>query len=143
MKKLSEQLLEMSQHVAASEERTETARAESRKDFQAHAAEARTRVKSFQQSFTERLDKTDEALAEPWRELDEAFAAQIARAQREEDARLNARDLARAKAQAEDAEAYAEMAAEFARLAAAEAESAMIEAKEARPRANSLENTPA
>jgi hypothetical protein len=143
MTKLSEQLLELSQHVAASEERAETARAENRKELQTHLAETRARVKSFQEAFTEHLDELDVSLAEPWRELDEALAVQIARAQRAEDERLNARDLARAKAQAEDAEAYAEIAAEFARVTTAEAEAAMVEAKQARNRANSLENTPA
>ena len=47
--------------------------------------------------------------------------------------------LARARAQADDAEAYAEIAAEFASLAAAEAEAAMVEARDARARAISME----
>jgi uncharacterized coiled-coil protein SlyX len=143
MKKLSEQLLEMSQHTAALENRTEATRAENRKEFQAHVTEARARVKSFQQAFTARLDKVETSMAEQWHKLDEAFTAQVARAQRDMDERRNAFDLARAKAQAEDAEAYADIAAEFARLAAAEAEAAMVEAKEARARAISLEKTPA
>lgn len=142
MKKLSEQLLEMSQHTAALENRAEATHVENRKKFEAHVAEARTRVKSFQDAFTARLDEAEESLAEQWRALDEAFTAQVTRAQRNIDERLNALDLARAKAQAEDAEAYAEIAAEFARLSAAEAEAAMVEAKEARARAISLQNTP-
>ena len=63
----------------------------------------------------------------------------MTRVQRNMDERKNAIDLARAKAQADDAETYAEIAAEFARLTAAEAEAAMVEAKEARARAISLE----
>jgi len=47
MKKLSEQLLEMSQHTAALENRAEATRAENRKEFEAHVSEARTRVQSF------------------------------------------------------------------------------------------------
>lgn len=142
MKKLSEQLLEMSQHTAALENRAEAARAENRKEFEAHVSEARTRVKSFQAAFTARLDEAEESLAAKWRKLDEAFTAQITRIQSNMDERKNAIDLARAKAQADDAEAYAEIAAEFAQLAAAEAEAAMVEAKEARMHANSLEKQP-
>ena len=139
MKKLSEQLLEMSQHTAALENRTEATRAENRKEFETHVSEARTRVQSFQDAFTARLDKAEESLAEQWREVDEAFTAQVTRVQNSMDERKNAFNLARAKAQADDAEAYAEIAADFARLTAAEAEAAMVEAKEARARAISLE----
>lgn len=143
MKKLSEQFLEVSQHTAALENRAEATRAENRKEFEAHAAEARTRVQSFQDAFTARLDEAQESLAEQWRELDEAFTAQITRVRGQLDERKTAIDLARAKAQADDAEAYAEIAAEFARLTAAEAEAAMVEAKEVRARAISLEKMPA
>lgn len=143
MKKLSEQLLEMSQHTAALENRAEATRAENRKEFEAHVSEARTRVQSFQDAFTARLDEAEESLAAQWRQMDEAFTAQVTRVRREMDERKNALDLARAKAQAEDAETYAEIAADFARLTAAEAEAAMVEAKEARARAISLEQHPA
>jgi hypothetical protein len=139
MKKLSEQLLEMSQHTAALENRAEATRTENRKEFEIHVADARARVQSLQDAFTARLDAAEESLAAQWRELDEAFTAQITRIQRNMDEQKNALDLARAKAQADDAEAYADIAAEFARLAAAEAESAMIEAKKARAHALSLE----
>lgn len=143
MKKLSEQLLEMSQHTAALENRAEATRAENRKEFEAHVSEARTRVQSFQDAFTARLDEAEESLAAQWRQMDEAFTAQVTSIRRQMDERKNALDLARAKAQADDAEAYAEIAAEFARLAAAEAEAAMVEANEARARAISLEQHPA
>lgn len=139
MKKLSEQFLELSQHTAALENRAEAVRVENRREFETHVGEARARVESFQKSFTARLDEAEENLAAQWREIDEAFTAQITRAQKSIDERKNAFDLTRAKAQADDAEAYAEIAAEFASLAAAEAESAMVSAREARARAVSLE----
>jgi hypothetical protein len=143
MKKLSQQFLELSQHTAALENRAEATRAENRKEFEAHASEARARVQVFQDAFSARLDKAEESLAEQWRELDEAFTAQITRVQVSVNEHKSALDLARAKAQANDAEAYAEIAAEFAQLAAVEAEAAMIEAKQARARAISLEHMPA
>jgi hypothetical protein len=111
MKKLTEQFAELSQHTAALENRVEATRAENRKEFEAHVAEARASVKSFQDAFTARLDEAEESLAAQWRELDEAFSAQITRGQRQMDERKNAIDLARAKAQADDAETYAEVAA--------------------------------
>ncbi len=141
MKKLSEQLLELSQHTAAVENRAEATRAENRKEFEAHVSEARARVKAFQDAFTARLDEAEESLAAQWRGIDEAFTTQVTRVQRNMDERKNAIDLARAKAQADDAETYAEIAAEFARLIAAEAEAAMVAAKEARARALSLGKT--
>jgi hypothetical protein len=139
MKKLSEQLLEMSQHTATLEKQIEAARETDRQQTQAAVAEARARVQSFQNAFTTRLDEVEESLAAPWRELDEAITAQITRAQSNIDEHLNAIDLAQAQVQAEDAETYANIAADFAQLAAAEAESAMVEAKKARANALSLE----
>ncbi len=141
MKKLSEQLLEMSQHTAALEKQIEVARETDRQQTQAAVAQARARVQSFQHAFTARLDEVEESLAAPWRELDEAITVQITRAQRNMDEHLNAIDLAQAKAQAEDAETYANIAADFAQLAAAEAEAAMVEAKKARANALSLEKS--
>jgi DNA-binding transcriptional MocR family regulator len=139
MKKLSEQLLEMSQHTAAFENRAEATHTANRKEFESHVAEARARVQSFRDAFTARLAEAEESLAAQWREIDEAFTAQITRIQRQMDEQKNTFDLARAKAQADEAEAYADIAAEFAKLAAAEAEAAMAEAKKARANANSLE----
>lgn len=142
MKKLSEQLLEMSQHTAALENRAETTQAENRQEFEAHVSEARIRVQAFQAAFTARLDEAEEALASQWRKLDEAFTAQVTRVQSKVDERKNAIDLTRIKIQADDAEAYAEVAAEFARLSAAEAAAAMVAAKEARARVIALETQP-
>jgi len=139
MKKLSQVLLEMSQHAAATENRAEATRAENRQAFETHASEARTRAQSAHDAFATRLDVVKQSIAEPWRELGEAFTAQINRVQRSVDERKNARDLAKAQDQADDAEAYAEIAAEFVLLAAAEAEAAMVEALVARAHAISLE----
>ena len=50
-------------------------------------SEARARVKSFQNAFTNRLDEAEESLAEQWRELDEAFTAQVTHAQHNMDER--------------------------------------------------------
>ncbi len=139
MKKLSEQFLEMSERTAALENRVAATHQENRKEFEAHVAEAQAAVRSDRAAFAARLEKEEESLAAQWRELDEVFAAQISRYQCGMDERLNARDLAHARAQADDAEADAEMAAEFARLTAAGAEEAMLEAKQARAAAQSLE----
>ena len=79
MKKLSEKLLELSQHTAALENRAEATRAENRKEFEAHVSEARNRVQTVQNAFTTRLDEAEEALAAQWRELDAAFTAQVSR----------------------------------------------------------------
>jgi hypothetical protein len=139
MKKLSEQFLEAGQRTAALESQAAATNAKNRKEFEAKVAEARAAVRSAKAAFTAKLDKMDEDLAEQWREVDEAFAAQMAVAQRRMDEHLNAIDLASARADAEDAEAYAEIAAEFSRLTASEAETAMIQAKQARATAQSLE----
>ncbi len=139
MKKLSEQFLEMSQRAAALENKTDAVRQENHKAFEAHVAEARAALRSAQAAFAERLDKEDEAVAAPWRELDEGLAAYFTRVQHNMDESANARDLASARARADDAEIYAEIAAEFARLTATEAEMAMVEARQARASAQSVE----
>jgi hypothetical protein len=142
MKKLSEQFLEMSQHTAALENRAAASRRANQEEFDKNVAEAKARVQSAQSAFTARLGKVEASLAEQWSQIDEAFASQITRAQRNMDEHKNAMDLAHARRQADAAESYAEVAAEFADLAAAEAVTAMIEAIQARARANSLEHTP-
>ena len=139
MKTLSEQFIEMGERLAKTEKRVTAIQQQNRKQFEANVAEAQAALRSAQAAFTARLDKADESLAEQWRELDEAFAAQLSRARSNIDEGLNAIDLAEAKANADDAEAYAELAAEFARVTAAEAETAMVEAKQARANAVSLD----
>ena len=139
MQTLSEQFIEMGQRLANTEKRVSAIQQENRKQFEANVAEAQAALGSARAAFTARLDKAEDSLAAQWREVDEAFAAQITRAQRNMDDRLNALDLADAKANADDAEAYADLSAEFARVTAAEAEKAMVEAKQARANAASLE----
>ncbi len=139
MKKLSQQFLEMSQRVAAWENQTETIHQENHKEFAATVAEAQAALLSAQAAFTARLDKMEESLAAQWREQDEAFAAYLNRLQQAADERSNARDLASARARANDAEVDAEIAAEFAHLTAAGAEEAMLEAKRARAAAQAME----
>ena len=139
VKKLSEQFLEMSQRAAALENKTDAVRQENHKAFESHVAEARAALRSAQAAFAARLDMEDEALAAPWRELDEGLTAYFARVQHNMDESANARDLASARARANDAEVHAEIAAEFARLTAAEAATAMVEARQARANAQSVE----
>ena len=138
MKTLSEQFIEMGERLAKTEKRVADIQQQNRKQFEANVAEAQAALRSARAAFTARLDKADESLTAQWREVDEAFAAQISRAQRNIDEGLNAIDLSAAQANADDAEAYAELAAEFARVTASEAEAAMVEAKQARANAVSL-----
>ncbi|SRR5258707_10846381 len=135
MKTLSEQFIEMGQRLATTEKRVSAIQQENRKEFEANVAEAQAALGSARAAFNARLDKAEESLAAQWRDLDKALTL----AQRNMDDRLNALDLADAKANADDAEAYADLAAEFARVTAAEAEAAMVEAKQARANAASLE----
>ena len=129
MKKLSEQFLEMSQRAAVLENRTAAIQQENRKDFEENVVAP----------IAANLDKEEAALAAQMRELDEAFAAYVTPLQRRMDEAANARDLASARAHADEAETYAEIVAEFAHLMATEAENAKVEARKARAAALSIE----
>lgn len=136
MKKLSEQLLEMSERAAAAENQAAAIQQENRQEFEATVAEAQRNLHAAQDAFTATLDKVEDSVSVHWAELKNSFDTHVATARQKAAERKAAFDLATAKERAEDAEAYAEIAAEFAHLAAAEAEEAMIEAKLARAAAN-------
>lgn len=142
MKKLSEQLLEMSQRTAAWEDRTAARREENREESEAEVAEARKSVQASQEAFAAKLDSMHDSMSSHWREVQKSFDNQVAAARQKANEGKAAHDLASAQRRADLDEAYAEAAGEFAQLTAAEHYAAMVDATQARAHAKSLEKAP-
>ena len=139
MKKLSEQLLEISQRTAAWENRSAALQAEDRKQVEADTAEARAAVQKAQTQFEAKLNNIQASMYPKWREVQESFNKQVAAAQSRAEEWKATQDLADAREAADFEQTYAEVAAEFAHLAAAEANEATLKAIQARAHAKSLE----
>ena len=140
MKKLSEQLLEMSQRAAASEQQAADRNEENRKQFETDRAEAQAAVKSAQATLETRLDNVKQSTSSQWRQVQTSFNAHVVAARGKADEGKAGLDLAIAQQRAEDADTYAEIAVDFARVAAAEANAAILDATEAHAHVTSLQN---
>jgi hypothetical protein len=144
MKKLSEQLFEMSQKAAAFEKSAAERNEENRKEYEADIAAARKSEQEAQAAFAAKLDGVHDSVSAHWREVQKSFNNQVAAARARAAADKTALDVDTAQMAADIDEAYAQVASEFANVAAAEANAAMVDAARSRTYAKSLENpTPA
>lgn len=143
MKKLSEQLFEMSQKAAAFEKRAVERNEENVQEIDAAAAEAQKSVQSANAAFSAKLDSMHESASAHWREVQKSFNNQVAAARSRAAQRKAAMDLSAAQRAANMDEDYAQAATEFAQWAVAEANAATLGAAQSRAYAKSLEtNTP-
>jgi len=142
MKKLSEQLLEMSKRTAGWEDQVATRRAEDHQVIEADVAEAQKSAQAAQAAFAATLDSIHDSQTSHWHEVQESFNKQVAAARSRAAATKASIDLSAAKRGADLDEAYAQAASEFAQMAAAEANAAMVGAAQSRAYARSLEKAP-
>jgi len=139
MKKLSEQLLEMSKGTAALEGRVAARNQQNREEFEAEVAEARKSAQAAQAALAARLDSIHESMSSQWHEVQQSFNNQVVSARSKVAARKAAHDLAVAQEHADVDEEYAQVATDFAQWAAAEANAAIIQANQSLAYAKSLE----
>lgn len=140
MKKLSEQLLEMSQRTASMENQVATRNEENKQEFEAEVAEARKSVQSTQAAFAAKLDSIHGSISSHWHDVQTSFNNQVVAARSKAAERKAALDLTGAQAAADIDENAAQIAVEFAQWAAAEANAAVAQANQSRAYAKSLEN---
>jgi hypothetical protein len=140
MKKLSEQLLEMSKQTAAWENQAATRNEENKQEFEAEVAEAHKSVQEAQAALANRLDSIHDSVSAQWREVQKSFNNQVAAARSRAKGFDASLDLSAAQTAADMDEDYAQAATEFAQWAAAEANAAIAQANQSRAYAKSLEN---
>jgi hypothetical protein len=141
MKKLSEQLLEMSKKSAAFEDQAAARREADHQEFDAQVAEARKSAQAAQAAFAAKLDSTHNSMSAHWREVQKSFDNQVAAARSRAASSKASMDLSAAQRAADLDETYAQLTGEFAQMAAAEASAALVGAVQSRAYAKSLETT--
>ena len=139
MKKLSEQLLEMSKQTADWESRAAARNEENQKELEAEAAEARKSVQAAQAALATRLDSIHDSMSSQWHEVQKSFNNQVAAARSRAAEGKAALDLSAAQRAADFDEEYAQVATEYAQVAVAEANAAIAQATQSRAYAKSLE----
>src|SRR5947199_164382 len=108
MKKLSEQLLEMSKRTAAFEDKAAARREEDHQEFEADVAEARKSSQAAQASFAAKLDSTHDSTSAHWREVQKSFDNHVAAVRSGVASRKASMDLSAAKRAADMDEDYAQ-----------------------------------
>jgi len=139
MKKLSEQLLEMSKQTAGWETQAAARNQENKQELEAEVADAHKSVQTAQAAMANRLDSAHDSMSSQWREVQKSFNNHVAAARSKAAERKAALDLSGAQAAADLDENAAQIATEFAQWAVAEANAAIDQANQSRAYAKSLE----
>jgi len=143
MKKLTENLQELSSHVANTEKKVDAAEQESREKLEASIKKSKAGAKVRQQSFKAKIHERQPASASQWEELQENFNQKVLQIKNKWETEKDVREVKKANKEADDAEAdgaqaYAEAAILFVYLAIDEAEIAVLEVIEARAYAEAI-----
>ncbi len=138
MKKLSENLEELSEHVANTEKKVAAAEQESREKLDASIKKSKADAKARQESFKNNVKVKQSTAALQWEELQANYNTKVLQIKNKIETEKEAREVKKANKRADDAESYAEAAILFVFLAIDEAEVAVLEAIDARAYADML-----
>lgn len=138
MKKLSDYLQELANHVADAEKKAEAAEQESKEKVEASIQKSKADAKARQESFKADVKKHQEATAMHWQELQEDYHQRVQQIKNKFKTEKETMEAKQAIGRADDAEAYAKYAIDFAMMSIDEAEVAVLEAIDARAYAESL-----
>lgn len=138
MKKLSEQLKDLSDRVAQAEMKVATAAQESKEMVEASIQRSKTEAEAKRASFKVNLLKDQESTAAQWKDLQETYNQKMQQIKDRIEAEKETREVKKANKRAEVAASYAEAAIYFAAIAIDEAEIAVLEAVAAQVYADSL-----
>jgi hypothetical protein len=141
MKKLSESLQELADHVEKMKKKVAAAGKQSQEKMEATIDASKADAKARQDEFKAKISEGKAAVASQWEELQANYNRQVAQIKGNIEAKKEARELNRAVNRAEDSEDYAVTAIAFAIMAVDEAEIAALEAVEARAYAELLRST--
>ena len=138
MKKLSEDLHELSGHVANAENKVAAVEEASKEKIHASLKKSKEDSKARQASFTDNLSEKPAAAGFQWEELQDNFNQKIQQIKNKRETEKEAREARRAQHRADDAVWDAVAAIDFAMLAVDEAELAILEALDAQAYADLL-----
>ena len=138
MKKLSESLQALADHVAKMEKKVSAAERESKEKVEARIDASKADAQARQQEFKAKVSETKAEVASQWEDLQTDYNRQVAQIKSHIEAKKEARELNRAANRADDAEDYAAASIAFAIMAIDDAEIATLEAVDARAYAASL-----
>ena len=139
MKKLSEQLKELSDRVAKAETKAAAAAQESKEKVEASIQKSKADATARQASFKASVMGNQAANAAQWKELQDNYNQKIQQIKNKIETEKEAHEVKKANKRADDAESYAEAAILFVYLAIDEAEVAILEAIDARAYADAID----
>ena len=138
MKKFSESLHELAEHVAKLEKKVASAEQQNEDKVEAEVNAPKANAKARQDEFKAKVSEGKAAAASQWEELQANYNRQVTQIKSNVGAKKEALELNRATFRADDAESYADASIAFAIMALDEAEIATLEAIGARAYADSL-----
>ena len=138
MKKLSDDLQELADHVADAEKKVAAAEQASKEKVEASIQKSKADAEARQESFKADVKKRHEATYMHWQELQKDYHQSVQHIKNKIKTEKEAKEVKQATRRADDAEAYAKAAIDFAMMAIDDAEVAVLEAIDARVYAESL-----
>ena len=132
MKKLSDDLQKLANHVADIENRVAAAEQASKEKVEASIQESKADAEARQESFKADVEKRHEATYMHWQELQKDYHQKVQHIKNKIKTEKEAKEVKQATRRADDAEAYAENAIDFAMMAINDAEVVALEAIHAR-----------
>jgi uncharacterized protein (DUF2225 family) len=138
MKKLSEQLKELSDRAAKAETKVATAQQESKEKVEASLQKSKADAEARQASFKANVQAKQSAAASDWEALQADFHQKTQQIKNKIETEREAREVKKANKRAEDAEEYAMAVIMYAYMTVDEAEVAVLEAIGARAYADLL-----
>jgi hypothetical protein len=138
MKKLSESLQELANHVADMEKKVTAAEKQTKEKVEATLNASKADAKARQDEFKTQVSEAKASAASQWEDLQTNYNRQVAQIKSNIEAQKEAREVDRAVNRADDAEDYAAASIAFAIMAIDDAEIATLEAVDARAYADSM-----
>ena len=138
MKKLSESLQELSDHVANTENKVAAAEQETKAKVESALQKSKADAKARQADFKDHVQQQQSEAASIWEDMQNDFTQRLQQIKNKRETEMEAREVKKARQRAEDADAYAVITIDFAMLAIDEAEVAILEAFDADAYADSL-----
>ena len=141
MKKLTESLQELADHVAKMEKKVATAGKQNKDKVEAAIDASKADAQARQDEFKAKINEGQAAVASQWEDLQTNYNRQVAKIKSNIEAKKEAHELNRAMHRADNAEEYAAASIAFAIMAIDDAEIAILEAYEARAYADALQKS--
>ncbi len=138
MKKFSESLQELSDHVANTENKVSAAGWETKAKVEVALQKSKADAKARQADFKDHVQQEQAEAASIWENMQTDLSQRLLQIKNKRETEMEAREVKKAKQRADDADAYAVVAIDFACLVVDEAEVAILEALDAQAYADSL-----